>query len=149
MAAAIANSQSLSDNPRIGVLDVFVESAQRAGVRNLLVAAFDQAAFDWLSARGVPTLLRPPPPECRTTKWVACAKTDLARDITALGYHLLLLDTDILFFRDPMEAAPDGSFEVESTSDGQRADQGGREWGVVGRGGRVLPSLCCGCLTCD
>lgn len=126
--ATLASNITLTDDPKNGVLGLFVHSAQRAGVRNLMVAAYDQATLDWLAAHGVPALLRPPPPACdNATHWVACGKADLARDIVALGYNVLLLDTDVLLFSDPMEQGFDGSYDVESSTDGMADSSLGRE----------------------
>lgn len=125
---ALASNTSITNHTKSGTLEIFLESARHAGIRNLFIAAFDQATQDWLAARDVPSLLRPTPPACQDAhSWVACAKADLARDAVTLGYNFMLVDTDLLFFRDPMEQGFDGSFDVESGSDGMADSGGGRK----------------------
>ena len=150
VAMAIASNISISNDPKTGLLDLFVESAQRANVSNLFVAAYDQVTLDWLVARGVPAVLRQMPTNCaKAAHWAMCAKADLARDVVALGYNALLLDTDVLFFRNPLEGGLDGSFDVQSSSDAMDDElQCGRKWhvdtdqlGVHGRGDQPLPNL--------
>ena len=142
VVAAIASNISISDDPKFGTLHLLVESAQRANVSNLFVAAYDQVTLDWLVAHGVPALLRQMPTNCdKALHWVMCAKGDLARDVVALDYNLLALDTDVLFFRNPLEGGLDGSFDVESSSDAMNEKlQCSRECLLAGMD---APATCC------
>ena len=56
--ATMASNASVSDDPKSGNLPVWIESVRRAGITNVLVAAYDVEALAWLQAHNVSAILR-------------------------------------------------------------------------------------------
>lgn len=111
-----SNSSVFADvRTTTGLFPLWWKSMRKAGVDNVLVAAADLQSLDWLRAAGVPAVLRSV--ERCNASWVACAKFDLLRDVTRLGYNVLFLDTDLLVFKNPLHHLV-GDSDFEATTEG-------------------------------
>lgn len=123
LATVASNASIWADeaDPRSGLLPLWLDSAQRAAISNMFVAAYDEDTLHWLRARNVPAILRTATNCSRAASWVGCAKVDLLRDVATLAFNLLLTDSDILWLKNPFPflAAP---YDLLATSEGFGAD---------------------------
>jgi hypothetical protein len=124
VVTTLASNSSIfaNDQTSTGLFPLWLKSIRKAGVSNVVVAAYDLPSLAWLRTHRVPAVLRSVD-RCNASWWVACAKFDLLKDITQLGFNVLFLDSDLLVFKNPLRHLV-GDSDFEATTEGFGAHDG-------------------------
>lgn len=105
------------------MLEVWFTNIKRAGIKNYLVVALDDAIFDFCKSNEVPVYKRDPDDVVDSigktggNHKVSGLKFRILREFLQLGYSVLLSDVDIVYLQNPFDYLHRDS-DVESMTDG-------------------------------
>ena len=110
---------AVSNRNILGMLGRFVDSVQKANVRNFLVVALDQDTSRFLTSRNAPHYVRQLRSRSGSTDNHATSglKFRILRELLSVGVSVLLTDVDVVLTQDPFPALYRDS-DAEGMTDG-------------------------------
>jgi len=118
--ACVSNSALISESGDHGMLRIWIDGVQRAGVKNYLVIAIDDQVAKTMERLGVPYWRKDPQAtadKAASNHGISAMKFQLIKQFLVLGYSVLLSDVDILTLQDPFKHLHRDS-DIEALSDG-------------------------------
>ena len=122
MMTALSNKALISADGKYGMLQTFLDSLKRSGVKNFFLIALDDHTANAMRAIGVPYWRAP---DVNTlgeedNHGISAKKYKLLLEILSLGYNVLLSDADVVALRDPFPELIRDS-DVEGMTDAEDA----------------------------
>ena len=119
---ALSNKALISADGKYGMLETFLTSVKRAGVKNFFLIALDDHTANAMRAIGVPYWRAPDvnTQGANDNHGISAKKYKLLLEILSLGYNVLLSDADVVALRDPFPELIRDS-DVEGMTDAEDA----------------------------
>lgn len=118
--AAVSNAALITRDGKFGMLKLWIDGAQRAGVKNFMVIAIDDYVAAACDNLGVAYWRKDPvktADKAASNHGISAQKFQLIKEFLALGYSVLLSDVDIVTLKNPFDHLVKDE-DVESLSDG-------------------------------
>ncbi|EFJ42727.1 hypothetical protein VOLCADRAFT_107128 [Volvox carteri f. nagariensis] len=118
--AAVSNGALITPNGKYGMLKLWIDGCQRAGVKNFMVIAIDDDVANACENLGVAYWRKTPEKTAdkeASNHGISAQKFQLIREFLSLGYSVLLSDVDIVTLQNPFDHLYRDE-DVEALSDG-------------------------------
>ncbi|GIL58590.1 hypothetical protein Vafri_13473 [Volvox africanus] len=118
--AAVSNGALITPDGKFGMLKLWIDGCQRAGVKNFMVIAIDDDVASACENLGVAYWRKTPQKTAdkqASNHGISAQKFQLIREFLTLGYSVLLSDVDIVTLQNPFDHLYRDE-DVESLSDG-------------------------------
>ncbi|KAG2497784.1 hypothetical protein HYH03_004056 [Edaphochlamys debaryana] len=118
--AAVSNGALITPDGQFGMLKLWIDGCQRAGVKNFMVIAIDDEVAKACEALGVAYWRRTPKAtadKAASNHGISAQKFQLIKEFLVLGYSVLLSDVDIVTLQNPFDHLYRDE-DVEALSDG-------------------------------
>ncbi|KAG2436249.1 hypothetical protein HXX76_006560 [Chlamydomonas incerta] len=118
--AAVSNGALITPDGKFGMLKLWIDGCQRAGVKNFMVIAIDDEVAKACENLGVAYWRRTPKAtadKAASNHGISAQKFQLIKEFLTLGYSVLLSDVDIVTLQNPFDHLYRDE-DVEALSDG-------------------------------
>ncbi|KAG2449198.1 hypothetical protein HYH02_005945 [Chlamydomonas schloesseri] len=118
--AAVSNGALITPDGKFGMLKLWIDGCQRAGVKNFMVIAIDDEVAKACENLGVAYWRRTPKAtadKAASNHGISAQKFQLIKEFLTLGYSVLLSDVDIVTLKNPFDHLYRDE-DVEALSDG-------------------------------
>uniref|UniRef100_A0A7S2QU31 Nucleotide-diphospho-sugar transferase domain-containing protein n=1 Tax=Chlamydomonas chlamydogama TaxID=225041 RepID=A0A7S2QU31_9CHLO len=118
--AAVSNSALITPDGKYGMLKMWIDGCQRAGVKNFMVIAIDDQVAKTMEQLGVPYWRKEPKKtadKAASNHGISAMKFQLIKEFLVLGHSVLLSDVDILTLKNPFDHLHRDE-DIEALSDG-------------------------------